>query len=81
MHTQRPHGIEKCKYRARTYVYWLLMYKAIEYEVQSCPVCVAYGKQNQKEPMLPHLVPSRPWKKLGADYFRLAGKDYLLVVD
>lgn len=74
-------GIKKCKSRARTCVYWPSMYKAIEYEVQSCPVCVAYGKQNQKEPMLPHPVPSRPWEKLGADYFSLAGKDYLLIVD
>jgi len=31
--------------------------------------------------MLPHPVPDRPWEKLGADYFTLVGKDYLLVVD
>ena len=74
-------GIKKCKSRARTCVYWPSMYKAIEYEVQSCPVCVAYGNQNQKEPMLPHPVPSRPWEKLGTHYFSLAGKDYLLIVD
>ena len=71
-------GIEKCKLIC---VYWPSMYKAIEQEVQSCPVCVAYSKQNQKEPMLPHPIPIRPWEKLGADYFSPAGKDYLLVVD
>ena len=52
------------------------MYTAIEQEVQSCPVCVAYSKQNQKEPMLPH--PVQPWEKLGAYYFSLVGKDFLL---
>ena len=31
--------------------------------------------------MLPHPVPSRPWEKLGLDYFTLGGKDYLLIVD
>ena len=47
-------------------------------EVQFCPVCVAYGKQSQKEPMLLHPI---PWEKLEVDYFTLAGRDYLLVVD
>ena len=74
-------GIEKCKFRARSCVYWPSMYNAIEQKVQSCPVCVAYSKQNQKEPLLPHPIPTRPWEKLGVDYFSLAGKDYLLVVD
>ena len=31
--------------------------------------------------MLPHPVPEQPWEKVGVDYFTLAGKDYLLVVD
>ena len=74
-------GIEKCKSRARTCVYWPSMYKAIEREVESCPVCVAYSKQNQREPMLPHPIPTRPWEKLGVDYFSFAGNEYLLAVD
>ena len=74
-------GIEKSKARARVCVYWPKMYEAIEYEVKKCSVCNKYSLQNQKEPMLPHPVPNRPWEKLGADYFTLAGKDYLLVVD
>ena len=74
-------GIEKCKARARLCVYWPSMYEAIEHEVKKCPVCNKYGKGNQKEPMIPHDVPNRPWEKLGADYFSFAGKDYLLIVD
>jgi len=69
-------GIEKCKQRARTCVYWPSMYRAIEQAVQSCPVCAAYSKQNQKEPLLPHPIPTCPWEKLGADYFSLAIVDY-----
>ena len=30
---------------------------------------------------MPHPVPNRPWEKVGIDYFTLAGKDYLLIVD
>ena len=26
----------------------------------NCPVCAAYSKQNQKEPLLPHPIPTRP---------------------
>ena len=74
-------GIEKSKSRARACVYWPGMYNAIELEVKKCPTCNKNATANQKEPMLPHPVPSRPWEKLGLDYFTLGGKDYLLIVD
>ena len=57
------------------------MYKAIQQEVESCPVCVAYSKQNQRDPMLPHPISTRSWEKLEADYFAFAGKEYLLAMD
>lgn len=31
--------------------------------------------------MIPHKILSRPWKKLGVDYFTLSNQDYLIVVD
>lgn len=57
------------------------MNNSIEQEVQSCSVCNTYNRSNQKEPLLPHSVPLRPWEKVGANYFSLAAKDYPLVVD
>jgi len=74
-------GIKKCKARARLCVYWPSMYDAIEHEVKQCPVCNKYSKSNQKETMIPHDIPNRPWEKLGVDYFSFAGKDYLPVID
>ena len=74
-------GIGKCKARARLCVYWPAMYESIEHEVKKCPVCNRYSKGNQKELMIPHDIPNRPWEKLGADYFSFAGTDYLLIVD
>ena len=56
-------GIEKCKSRARTCIYWPSMYAAIKQEVQSCPVCIPYSKLNQREPMLPHAIPTQLWEK------------------
>lgn len=74
-------GIEKCKSRARAVVYWPGMSTAIERLVTKCPVCLKYQRENQKEPLLPHEVPQRPWQKLGADIFELNTNSYLVVVD
>ena len=38
-------------------------------------------RANQKEPLLSHSVPLRPWDKVGADHFTFAATDYLIVVD
>lgn len=37
--------------------------------------------RNQKEPMIAHEIPDRPWQKLGSDLFEHKGKTYLLIVD
>ena len=74
-------GIEKSKAYARACVYWPNMYSNIESTVKQCSVCSKYSNLNQKEPLLPHPVPTRPWEKVGVDYFMLDGKDFLLVVD
>ena len=74
-------GIEKCKSRARAVVYWPGMFSAIERMVAKCAVCLKHQRENQKEPLLPHEVPQRPWQKLGADIFELNSNSYIVVVD
>lgn len=74
-------GMEKCKSRARESLYWPNMCKDIENTVASCETCATYQRQNQKEPLIPHPVPERPWSKLGADIFEFEGRSYLLIVD
>jgi len=74
-------GIEKCKALARKSMYWPGMSRDVEMTVSKCTVCNAYRKQQPTEPLLPHAVPQRPGKKVGADIFIFARKDYLLVVD
>ena len=74
-------GIDKCKARARSCVYWPGMNEAIETHVKKCSVCNTYPKANQKETPLPHTVPMRPWYTVGVNYFTFSGKDYLLTVD
>ena len=80
IHESHP-GMEKCKSRVRAVVYWPSMSTAIERVISKCSACLTYQRENQKEPLLPHEVPQRPWQKLGADIFELNSKSYLLVVD
>ena len=74
-------GIEKCKARARSTVYWPGMSRDIHDTVAKCPICLTHRHKNQKEPMIPHSIPDRPWQKLGSDVFEHKGKPYLVVVD
>ena len=60
-------GIQKCKARARLCVCWSLINDDIEKTVKSCSVCSKYGSSVQKEPMIPHQLPNRPWEEVGAD--------------
>ena len=50
------------------------MSQAIEAEVKTCEICNAHKKQQQKEPLHPHIDPQRPWSKVD-------GRTYLLLVD
>ena len=74
-------GMEKCKSRARAVVYWPGMSADIENMVAKCSICLKYRNQNQKEPLMPHETPDRPWQKLGTDIFELYSKSYLIIVD
>ena len=66
-------GMEKSKSRAAEVMFWPNMSKDIESHVSNCPICATYARSKQREPLLPHDVPSRPWSKLGADLFDYAG--------
>jgi len=57
------------------------MSKDIEEIVAKCHKCVTFRKQNQKQPMIPHELPERPWSNFGADIFTFKEHDYLVVVD
>ena len=74
-------GIEKCKACARAIVYWPGMSREIHDTVAKCSICLTHRHNNQKEPMIPHAIPDRPWQKLGSDVFEHKGKPYLVVVD
>nr|XP_015833782.1 PREDICTED: uncharacterized protein K02A2.6-like [Tribolium castaneum] len=74
-------GIEKCKIRARSTVYWPGISKQIENMVMRCWICEKYRHQNQKESLIPHPVPDCAWKKIAADIMTFRGMDFLIVID
>ena len=74
-------GIGKCKARARQVLYWPGMNTDIENRVKSCDKCARFQYQQQKEPLIQHIRPDKPWYKVGSDLFYYGGNTYLLVVD
>ena len=74
-------GMQKCKARARSIMYWPGMGQDIEDTISRCSTCAKYKPANPREPLIPHAIPERPWSKLGMDIFTFRGRDYLLVVD
>ena len=66
-------GIEKSKARAREILFWPGMWKGIYEKVSKCSTCVTFRRMNQKEPMIAHEIPERPWQKIGTDLCEVKG--------
>jgi len=73
-------GIERCRLRARSSVWWPGLSKQISDLVKCCPECAKEFTPN-KEPLIPTALPEYPWQKVGSDLFTLQGVQYLVVVD
>ena len=69
-----------CIRRAQESVYYPGITAAIKDLVSKCDICSRYQTETQKEPLLPHTAPSRPWEKVGVDIFMHRGQDYLISV-
>ncbi|XP_021370584.1 uncharacterized protein K02A2.6-like [Mizuhopecten yessoensis] len=49
--------------------------------ISRCETCRTYENRQQKETLISHDVPERPWSKVGCDLFTIHDKDYLITVD
>ncbi len=78
---QTHFGITKTKSRARQLFYWPKMCHDIENLISNCEKCETYQKSNQKETMISHPIPNRPWQFLFSDFFEFKGKIFILLVD
>ena len=62
-------------------MFWPGINAEIETIVKRCDVCQQYQRQNTKEPVIAHDIPSRPWQSVGGDLFEIQGQSYLILVD
>ena len=46
-----------------------------------CEACASYSTRQQKETLISHDVPDRPWAKISTDLFNLDHKSYMVTVD
>ena len=74
-------GQEKSKSRARAVLYWPGMSGDIETLISKCTTCLEHRANNQKEPMIPHPIPTRPWQRVASDILEYQGKNYIIVDD
>lgn len=73
-------GIQRCRTRARSSVWWPGLSQQIGKFVKNCTVCAKNATPN-KEPLMASPLPDYPWQKVGTDLLSLNGVDYLIVVD
>ena len=57
------------------------MQAAIRESCLSCGICSQFLSERPQGPMKSHEIPNRPWSKVRADIFQLAGSNYLVMVD
>ena len=65
-------GITKCHERAKRSVWWPGLSKQLEDMIQN---------SRKAEPLIPSVLPDRPWQKIGTDLFELKVKPYILCTD
>ncbi|XP_022806280.1 uncharacterized protein K02A2.6-like [Stylophora pistillata] len=75
-----PQGIQKCRERAKSGVWWLNLSKQIEDLVRECPTCIK-TKTNHAEPMILTQLAECPFQKVGTDLFEWKGQEFVLVVE
>ena len=74
-------GIEGCLRRARECLFWPNMNADLKEYISACSICRSHETSQQRETLMPHDVPDRPWAKVGTDLFSISDTSYLIVDD
>lgn len=73
-------GINRCRIRAQDSVWWPGISIDIGNMVKRCPNCIQ-EHINLKEPLMPSKLPTRPWKKICLDLFKINNRWYVALID
>ena len=68
-------GIEGCLRKACNVLFWPGMSAEIKDSIGKCDTCNSYQKNQQKEPLIPHDPPKRPWSHVAVDLFTFNNKE------
>ena len=74
-------GINSCLRIARDLIFWPGMSNDIREYLTTCDICASNPTIRAPEPIYSHVVPDRPWEKVGTDLFCIDGRNYLVIVD
>ena len=73
-------GVERCRERVRSSVWWPGVTSQVKQFVENCRECARVARP-RREPLLPTPLPDYPWQVVASDLFELKEEHYLLVVD
>ena len=62
-------------------MYWPAMSSEVKDFIVKCDICRSVDNKQQKETLISHDVPDRPWAKVGVDLFTFNQTNYLIIVD
>lgn len=74
-------GLVKCRERACSSVWWPGLSTEINKLVSSCQVCAELRRTQQMEPLIPTVLPERPWKRIAMDLCEHKHHNYLVISD
>ena len=77
---QGHQGIQRCRLRAQSSVWWPGVSKQLTDLIKRCQECSRNATPN-KEPLIPTPLPDYPWQKVSLDLFFLNGVTYVVIVD
>ena len=73
-------SLNGCQRRARETFYYPGVTADIKKLISACEICARFQTEQQREPMLSHEIPKRPWQAIGVDIFTDGNIDYLVTV-
>ena len=73
-------GIASCLNKARDVLFQPGMTAEIKDCVSKCETCNTYQTNQQKEMLIPHDPPKRPWSHVATDLFSFDNKEWFIIV-
>ncbi len=74
-------GEEACYRQAKEMLFWPNMRGEIKDYVANCSACNEFAHKQQRETMMSHEIPIRPWQIVSIDLYAYGGREFLIIVD